>query len=954
MFTTRVRRVTLRWSALSLLLAVPVALGFAVSNAQAAALATKPVNTVAPTISAPRYYVGQTVTATNGTWTGTAPITYTYTWSRCNSSGGNCATISGATAQTYALVSADSGSTVKVNVKGTNSAGNASASSAISSLVSAPVAPTNTVVPAESAPAFYVGQTVSSTNGTWTSGDTPLSYTYIWNRCTTSCAAISGATASTYTLASADSGYKIRLDVKATTAYGANATASSTQSATVAVAPAPVNTVAPVESAPAFYIGQTVTGTNGTWTGDTPITYTYQWMRCTASCAAISGANAQTYMLQSADNGYKIRLDVKATSHYGAQATASSTQSVTVTAVPAPVNVTLPTVLSDRNYFPSETITSTPGTWTSSGSLTYTYQWWHTFGGNWSAISGATGASYLLSDADINSQLQLLVTAHDASYGGTQTTAYSAASPTVLAPEPPRNVVLPTISAERFYIGQTATADPGTWQAFGPLSSLSYTYQWYQCDALDQCAPIAGATGSSYLTTTYVSGYRLKVEVTAWDSGYDGTQAAVMSAESPQINWASPSPMLTAPTLSAPAYYVGQTVTLDRGTWDATDGPLSYSYEWEQVCGQNVTTLPDTGLTHLITNADLNCTLDADVHVTSAYGAENVANTGHSPNIADAPAPVITSSYPYLSAPVWYVGQTVTADHGVWNDQGEGPLSYSYSWERCNGTCSAITGASGSTYTLTSADVGDTLSVDVTATTVYGGTAWVGVASPTITWPVQPVNTVAPTASTGHYYVGQTLTSTDGTWTGDMPMTFTYRWVRETGGNYTVIDGATGPTYTLIGSDIGYSVQVLVTAHTPYTSTEQASALSPTITVPADPVLGDQHPALDAPAYYVGQTVSITSPGTWTGDGPITYSYEWYRCELVAPYECVQIDGVTGTTYTLQSSDIGYYLSVKVYAHSAYANGWGGMAYAGAGSPTITVPADPVLGDQHPTLDAPA
>lgn len=67
--------------------------------------------------------VGQTLTTTNGTWAGTLPITYTYQWIR------NFVPISGATSQTYVLVSADAGSNVSCNVIATNSFGVASDSS---------------------------------------------------------------------------------------------------------------------------------------------------------------------------------------------------------------------------------------------------------------------------------------------------------------------------------------------------------------------------------------------------------------------------------------------------------------------------------------------------------------------------------------------------------------------------------------------------------------------------------------------------------------------------------------------------------------------------------------------------------------------------------------------------------------------------------------------------------
>lgn len=87
---------------------------------------TPPANTVAPAISGTPE-VGQTLTASDGTWTGSP--TFTYQWKR----DGNA--IGGATASTYALVAADVYAAITVTVTGTNAGGSASATSAATSAV---------------------------------------------------------------------------------------------------------------------------------------------------------------------------------------------------------------------------------------------------------------------------------------------------------------------------------------------------------------------------------------------------------------------------------------------------------------------------------------------------------------------------------------------------------------------------------------------------------------------------------------------------------------------------------------------------------------------------------------------------------------------------------------------------------------------------------------------------
>jgi len=85
-------------------------------------VATAPANTVAPVASGTPV-VGHTLSVTDGTWTGTAPITFTYQWQRDNSGGGVYGDIGGETNNTYLLAVADLGCNVRAVVTGTNGGG---------------------------------------------------------------------------------------------------------------------------------------------------------------------------------------------------------------------------------------------------------------------------------------------------------------------------------------------------------------------------------------------------------------------------------------------------------------------------------------------------------------------------------------------------------------------------------------------------------------------------------------------------------------------------------------------------------------------------------------------------------------------------------------------------------------------------------------------------------------
>jgi hypothetical protein len=79
--------------------------------------------------------VGRTVTAINGDWAGTRPLTFSYLWRRCGTGGANCVDLTAATSKTYVLTSDDLGHRMRVRVTATNSAGSSSAVSRPSNIV---------------------------------------------------------------------------------------------------------------------------------------------------------------------------------------------------------------------------------------------------------------------------------------------------------------------------------------------------------------------------------------------------------------------------------------------------------------------------------------------------------------------------------------------------------------------------------------------------------------------------------------------------------------------------------------------------------------------------------------------------------------------------------------------------------------------------------------------------
>ncbi|MGW3283863.1 Tat pathway signal protein [Streptomyces sp. NPDC001002] len=163
------------------------------------------------------------------------------------------------------------------------------------------------------------GAKVTAAPGSWSAA--PSSYTYQWKADGT---AISGATASTYTVPASVVGKKLSVTVTAVRSGYRNGTATSA-AVTVAKGDAPKASKVPVISGTAK-VGKTLKATKGTWS-PSPTTYSYQWY---ANGKAISGATKTSLVLKAAQKGKKITVKVVAhrTGHKDGSAVSKATKAV--------------------------------------------------------------------------------------------------------------------------------------------------------------------------------------------------------------------------------------------------------------------------------------------------------------------------------------------------------------------------------------------------------------------------------------------------------------------------------------------------------------------------------------------------------------------------------------------------------------------------------------------------
>ncbi|HEY0416074.1 MAG TPA: hypothetical protein VGC78_06780 [Gaiellaceae bacterium] len=98
-----------------------------------------PKNTQPPTLTGTPT-VGSTLTATNGSWSGSG-VTYTYRFLRCDKTGGSCFAGGTTTQKTYTVAPSDVGNTIRVRVIAANGGGSSTATSAPTAVIKSAAPP---------------------------------------------------------------------------------------------------------------------------------------------------------------------------------------------------------------------------------------------------------------------------------------------------------------------------------------------------------------------------------------------------------------------------------------------------------------------------------------------------------------------------------------------------------------------------------------------------------------------------------------------------------------------------------------------------------------------------------------------------------------------------------------------------------------------------------------------
>ena len=196
--------------------------------------------------------------------------------------------------------------------------------------------------------------------------------------------------------------------------------------------------------------------------------------------------------------------------------------------------------------------------------VSYGYQWLRNDGSADSNITGATGSTYELSDADQGKTVKVRVSFTDDA--GHEESLTSVATATVAARSNSPATGAPSSSGTA-QVGEMLTTNTSGIADEDGLDNVSFSYQWMADDA-----DISGATNASYTLTSGEQGKTVTVAVTFTDDA--GNEEALTSAATGAV---APSPLTVSLTADAPASHDGSTAfTFEIRFSEEPDPDFSY------------------------------------------------------------------------------------------------------------------------------------------------------------------------------------------------------------------------------------------------------------------------------------------------------------------------------------------------------------------------------------------
>ena len=285
-------------------------------------------------------------------------------------------------------------------------------------------------------------------------------------------------------------------------------------------------------------------------------------------------------------------------------------------------------------------------------------------------------------------------------------------------PEPTNSTATgaPTISGTA-QVGKTLTADISGIKDENGLDRVKFHYQWVSSDGTDE-EDIEGGTDASYVLVAADEGRFIKVWVSFTDRG--GYAESVPSAATEAVVVPPNIDATGAPTISGKPL-VQETLTASTSDIQDENGldraTFSYQWIWNDGTSDKDDIQGATDSAYTLSDADEGKTISVRVSFTDRDGYRETLTSAATvvvvvpPNIDATGAPTISGK------PL--VQETLTASTSdIQDENGLDGVKFSYQWIWNDGTSDKddIQGATDSTYTLSDADEGKTISVRVSFT----------------------------------------------------------------------------------------------------------------------------------------------------------------------------------------------------------------------------------------------
>ena len=496
-----------------------------------------------------------------------------------------------------------------------------------------------------------VGQLLTATPGAYSV--TGLSYGYNWLRNETP---IAGATASTYSLVTADVGASITVSVTAMRAGYTEDTLVSTGFEGIVPAAVLRRTVA---LAPTFSAG-VYTARPGTWT-PTGATFTYQWLSYNGD-SVVDDIRTATYP-NPADSS--LRIVLLTTAHKAGYA--DTTVETLVRAGTGLAITNTPEMTGTGAVGSPLTVSPT----SNHANATFAYQWYRAT----ALIAGATKASYEPITADVGRALRVTIIAKNAGFANSVVVTTNA--PTITAANVGSRSEDAAVSGT-YAVGRALSVTTGIWSP----TPKSFTFKWVRASTSGGAyTNIAGATAASYTLAAADFGKFVKAVVTPVRTGFTYTAFTSNANESPISTQEITN--LSAPSIGVLAK-VGTALTANPGTWDVAGA--TFTFQWlindRIIAGATAATYtpsPETLSDEISVQVWANKTTFPSGAETETYSNQLTVTKGAA-HVATA-VPTIkvgTSTTVATASTVIALETTLHASSGVWPS---GSRSVDYQWQ---------------------------------------------------------------------------------------------------------------------------------------------------------------------------------------------------------------------------------------------------------------------------------